>query len=101
LWVASAASALKPSGTLTIIHRPDRRSEILSFMQNAFGDVEILPLLPKKEDKPKRMILRARKDAPFSVKECRPLVLHNYSGKYTEEAEAILRHGKEIIFRAA
>jgi len=100
LWIASAALALKSSGTITIIHRADRSSEILSLLKTSFGDIEVLPLLPKKGDKPKRAIYRARKDVPFSIKECQPISLHEASGKYTEEAEAILRHGNGIVFRA-
>jgi tRNA1(Val) A37 N6-methylase TrmN6 len=98
LWIKSAEGALKPSGTLTIIHRADRSCEILSYLKGAFGEVEVLPLLPKKGTKPKRMIFRARKDAFFLVKECQPLILHEDSGAYTAEADAILRRCENIVF---
>ena len=100
LWIASAAAALKPSGTLTLIHRADRRDEILSLLQGTFGDIEILPLLSRTGEPPKRVIIRARKDALFWVKESGPLVLHKNSGDYTEEAEGILRHCGNVVFRA-
>ncbi|MFA4994067.1 MAG: methyltransferase [Bdellovibrionales bacterium] len=99
LWIAAAAAALKPSGTLTMIHRADRHDEILSFLQKTFGEVEVLPLLPKTGTVPKRMLIRARKNAAFVVQNCYPLILHQDSGAYTEEADTILRLGEEIAFR--
>jgi len=100
LWIGSAATALKPSGTLTIIHRADRREEILSVLQNAFGDIEILPLLPRMGAEPKRIIIRARKDAFYSARECRVLVLHKDTGGYTDEAEEILRRCQALTFQS-
>ncbi|MDR3423631.1 MAG: methyltransferase [Alphaproteobacteria bacterium] len=92
LWIGSAAAALKPFGTLTMIHRADRREEILSCLRNSFGEIEILPLLPKQGVEPKRVIFRARKNAAFSVRECPHLTLHEEGGGYTDEAERVLRH---------
>jgi tRNA1(Val) A37 N6-methylase TrmN6 len=100
LWIKSAQQALKPSGTLTIVHRADRCDEILLLLQPAFGEVEVLPILPKKEAAPKRVILRARKDAIFSVKKCAPLVLHKEGGAYTSEADALLRHSQVLLFQS-
>jgi tRNA1(Val) A37 N6-methylase TrmN6 len=99
LWIKSAEGALKPSGTLTIIHRADRGCEILSLLKSAFGEIEVLPLLPHRGTKPKRMIIRARKDALFMVKECAPLVLHKDTGPYTEETDALLRNCEAALFR--
>jgi len=99
LWIASAAAALKTSGTLTLIHRADRHDEILSLLKKAFGEIGVLPLLPKVGTVPKRMLFRARKNAASIVQNCYPLILHQDSGDYTEEADAILRLGEEISFR--
>jgi len=100
LWISSAALALKPAGTFTLIHRADRRDEILSLLQNAFGEIEILSLLPKEGAKAKRVIFRARKGAVLSLRESRPLVLHKGDGAYTDEAEAILRHCQALPFQS-
>ncbi|MDE2030606.1 MAG: methyltransferase [Alphaproteobacteria bacterium] len=100
LWVASAAAALKPSGLFTLIHRADRRDEILPLLQPAFGDIEILCLLPKENAEAKRVIIRARKGAPFSVREAAPLVLHKADGGYTQEADAVLRDCQEMLFQS-
>lgn len=99
-WIQSAFAALRPSGTLTLIHRADRQQEILSCLQDSFGDIAILPLLPKKGESPKRIVIRARKNAPYSVSACVPLALHTPEGGYTGEAEAILRHCQALPFQA-
>lgn len=96
LWIASAALSLRPSGTLTLIHRWDRLSEVLSFLQPSFGEVEVLPIAPKKGSEPKRVIVRGRKDALFSVKQSDPFILHEDSGKYTERADAVLRKAEAL-----
>jgi tRNA1(Val) A37 N6-methylase TrmN6 len=100
LWIACATAALGTGGMLTMIHRADRRDEILPLLQKNFGEIEILPLLPKAGADPKRIILRARKDALFSAREYRGLVLHQETGAYANEAEAILRHCQPMLFQS-
>ena len=97
-WIASAASALKSSGTITLIHRADRSDEILALLTVNFASIEIVPLLPKINAKPARIILRARKAATPAVTHCLPLILHGENGTYTDAAESILRHGKPLEF---
>lgn len=99
LWLRSAEAALKTSGTLTLIHRADREADILLFLGPSFGEIDLLPLLPKESATPKRLIVRARKNAPLVNKRCNPLILHKDPGGYTEEAEALLRGGKDMPFR--
>ncbi|HUY68505.1 MAG TPA: methyltransferase [Alphaproteobacteria bacterium] len=105
-WIASAAMALTPDGLLTMIQRADREGEIIGFLHTAFGGAEIVPILPKEGEAPKRIVLRARKRPAqsrlhFGEKFCRPLVLHKPDGAYTDEAEGILRHMQAVIFAAA
>ena len=96
LWIAGAAGALKTGGSLTIIHRADRRDEILEYLQKDFGDVRVFPLLPKEGAAPKRVILCALKDALFAVRQERGLVLHQETGGYSDAAEAVLRRGQAL-----
>jgi len=100
-WIASAATALKPNATLTLIHRADRRDEILGLLQPAFGAIEILPTVPKKGDPPHRIVIRARKSKDGQLVECVNFVLHQADGSYTAEAENILRHMKLLPFEKA
>jgi len=97
LWITSAAQALKAGGTLTLIHRADRAKDILALLAKDFGVFETLALLPKKGSPPKRIIVRARKGASGTAKSAE-LILHAEDGRYTGEAESILRHAKAIDF---
>jgi len=98
-WVTGAAKALKPSGTLTLVHRADRQAEIEALLAPEFGAVEILPILPKPGIPPKRVIVRGKKGGTGAARLCRHLVLHQADGRYTGQAEAILRHAKALEFR--
>jgi tRNA1(Val) A37 N6-methylase TrmN6 len=98
LWIASAATALKNSGILTLIHRADRRDELLKHLVQSFGTIEILPIAPKPDTSPQRIIVRARKTGQASVRQSKILVLHKPDGGYTEAAESILRHAKSMEF---
>ena len=96
VWIDAATTALHQIGSLTIIHRADRQEEIIELLKRSYGNIKILPLLPKANAAPKRIIVRADKYTPFSVRLCEPLIVHKPEGGYTEEADAILRHGKAI-----
>jgi tRNA1(Val) A37 N6-methylase TrmN6 len=98
-WIANAARALTSNGMLTMIHRADREAEIIDLLRMDFGAVEILPIAPKADAAPKRIILRARKDAvSFPPLRRENFVLHQADGRYTEAAEDILRHMKALAF---
>jgi tRNA1(Val) A37 N6-methylase TrmN6 len=94
-WLEVATAALKPAGTLTIIHRSDRLEEIVHHLgANNWGDIVVKQLTPAA-----RILVRARRRADAIVVESSaPLVLHRPDGGYTDEAEAILRHGQPLAF---
>jgi tRNA1(Val) A37 N6-methylase TrmN6 len=98
-WIASAAHALKSSGTLILIHRADCLDDILIKLESTFGGAEVLPILPRDNALPKRVILRAYKGKTGLHKMVQPLILHKVEGGYTDEAETILRHAKPLEFR--
>jgi tRNA1(Val) A37 N6-methylase TrmN6 len=97
LWITSAIAALNDLGTLTVIHRAERGSELLELMREAFGEIEVLPLAPKKGVEPKRVIVRGRLGAGAGITHRAPLILHEDSGAFTPEAENILRHCKPLM----
>jgi tRNA1(Val) A37 N6-methylase TrmN6 len=91
-WLEVATSALKSAGTLTIIHRSDRLEEIVTHLARlGFGDVATKLLPPAA-----RVLIRARHSATLTHRVSPPLVLHRTGGGYTDEAEAILRHGAPL-----
>jgi tRNA1(Val) A37 N6-methylase TrmN6 len=93
-WLEVATAALKPAGTLTLIHRSDRLDEIATELARlGWGALAVKPLPPAA-----RVLVQARRaDAP-SRRQSPPLVLHRPDGGYTAEAEAILRHGEPLAF---
>jgi tRNA1(Val) A37 N6-methylase TrmN6 len=94
-WLEVATGAVKPAGTLTIIHRSDRLGEIVHQLgSSGWGDIVVKHLSPAA-----RILVRARRRADVTVVEgSTPLVLHRPDGGYTDEAEAILRHGQPLAF---
>lgn len=93
-WLAVATGALKPAGTLTIIHRSDRLDEIAAHLEQlGWGDLTVKPLAPAQ-----RVLVRARRADEPVRQEQPPLVLHRPDGSYTDQAEAILRDGERLAF---
>lgn len=96
LWISSAAAALKPGGMLTLIHKADRLQDVLGLLQKHFGEIGVLPLISKKGRAPKRVIVGARKGGNFFVNASESFVLHQDTGVYTPQAEAVLRRGEAL-----
>jgi tRNA1(Val) A37 N6-methylase TrmN6 len=93
-WLEVATGALKPAGTLTLIHRSDRLEEITAHLVRlGFSGLTVKRLPPAA-----RVLVRARRSEAPSVTESPPLVLHKPEGGYTEAAEAILRHAASLDF---
>ena len=93
-WLARATAAAKPAGTLLIIHRSDRLEEIVGHLDRlGWGDVIVKRLPPAA-----RVLVRARRaDSPLR-REAAALTLHRPDGRYTDDAEAILRHAGPLAF---
>jgi tRNA1(Val) A37 N6-methylase TrmN6 len=98
LWLASAAFALKNGGTLTMIHRADRKDAVVGCLNEDFGDVRLKFIVTKPEAPPKRVLLRAQKGAKAGIVESPPFIMHKPDGAYTPEAEAVLRHAAALPF---
>lgn len=91
-WVKYAHKKLKQAGTLVMIHRADRMSEIVAVLERRrwFGSLVIYPLFSRAGDDAKRVIIRARKErfAPMVLKT--GMVIHETDGKYTGGAQSVL-----------
>jgi tRNA1(Val) A37 N6-methylase TrmN6 len=91
-WLAVAAAAAKPGGTITLIHRADRLEEVVGHLGRlGWADIAVKPLAA-------RVLVRAGKSATPRRRTAPPLVLHRTDGGYTDEAEAILRHAAPLAF---
>ena len=93
-WLTVATDALEPAGTLLVIHRSDRLEEIVGALVGlGWGDVTAKRLPPAA-----RVLVRARRADGLRRHDAPPLILHRPDGGYTDEAEAILRHGLPLAF---
>ncbi|MGE5261111.1 MAG: tRNA1(Val) (adenine(37)-N6)-methyltransferase [Actinomycetota bacterium] len=95
-WLRFLASYAAPKGRLTLIHRPECLGELLSLLERRFGDVTVFPLFPKQGDAASRIIVQGRKGSRTGVSLLPGLVLHKADGRYTDEAEAVLRGGSAL-----
>ena len=98
-WLSTGLQRTVSGGFFTAIIRADRTPEALA----ALGQrgINLLPLWPRMGLPAKRVILQARKGsrAPFSM--LAGLVMHHADGRYTDEADAILRHGAALAMESA
>lgn len=90
-WLDVCLRALRPGGTLTLVHRADRQAEIVDLIRPQADDIAILPLLPRPGAPAKRLILRVRKGGDGGVRILPGLALHDAGGAYTPAADAVLR----------
>lgn len=96
-WVAGALALLRPKGALIVIHRADRLDDLLAALTPATGEIVVFPLWPKHGEAARRVIARARKGLRSPLRLAAGLVLHRSDGSYTDAAERLLRHGKELV----
>ena len=90
-WAAAALAALRPGGSLTLVHRADRLDDVFAALRGRAGGIVVFPLWPKAGRAAKRVLVRARKGARGPVRLAAGLALHRADGRYTAEAEAVLR----------
>ena len=95
-WLRASLRRLLPGGRLVLIQRADRLPELLAGLGERAGEIEIVPLWPKPGRAAKRVLIRCRKGAKGAARLAPGLVLHEVDGKYSREAEAILRDGADL-----
>jgi tRNA1(Val) A37 N6-methylase TrmN6 len=99
LWARRLAGPLRHRGTLTfVVASGELPACMAAFATAGCGGMAVLPLWPRAGVAAKLAILRGSKGgrAPFRL--LPGLVLHEPSGAFTAQAEAILRHGASLPF---
>ncbi|MDR3439099.1 methyltransferase [Telmatospirillum sp.] len=92
-WMRWAVNMLLPKGSLTVVYRADRLDDLLSALHGRVGDITVFPLWPKAGRPAKRVVIRARKGIASPLTLTPGMVLHETDGRYSPQAEAILRDG--------
>ncbi len=95
-WLATALSMLKPKGALTVIHRAERLEELLTGLEGRAGGIRIFPLWPAAGKPAKRVLVTARTATAAPLVLAAGLVLHEPDGRFTPQAEAVLRGAKAL-----
>jgi tRNA1Val (adenine37-N6)-methyltransferase len=93
-WMKLGFQRTVSGGYFTTILRADRLNEALTALP-ARG-ISIFPLWPRADAPAKRVILQARKGSAAALVLAPGLILHDESGAYTPEAEAVLRCGAAL-----
>lgn len=88
-WLEAGVKRTVSGGSFTAILRADRLNEALAALPET--GVVVFPLWPKAGEAPRRVLVQLRKGgrAPFCL--LPGLILHEASGAYTREADAVLR----------
>jgi tRNA1(Val) A37 N6-methylase TrmN6 len=93
---AHAAPQGALAGTLTLIWRADGLAEVLAALDPRFGGVAVLPVYGRPGQPAIRVLVRASKGSRTPLALLPGLLLNDYDGRPTAEAEAVLRGGEPL-----
>jgi tRNA1(Val) A37 N6-methylase TrmN6 len=96
-WVASAAALLKTNGVLTLIWRADALPDVLGALNADFGNIAVMPVLPRAGAPAVRVLVRALKSGTGARQDYPALILNDEHGTPTAAAEAVLRGGEALM----
>jgi tRNA1Val (adenine37-N6)-methyltransferase len=93
-WLAAGLKRTASGGSFTIILRADRLGEALAVLPPR--GVAVFPLWPRADAQAKRVIVQVRNGSRAALRLLPGLVLHAAEGRYTPEADAVLRDGASL-----
>ncbi len=88
-WLAGGLKRAGSKGSFTVIVRADRLGEVLADLPPR--GVTVFPLWPSKDKPASRVIVQTRKNSRAPLCLLPGLVLHETDGRYTPEADMVLR----------
>jgi tRNA1(Val) A37 N6-methylase TrmN6 len=98
-WMRLAFVMAREGGTVTVIHRADRLDDVIACFKGRIGGIVIFPLWPDRGAAPaKRVLVQGIKGSGAALRMARGLVLHDEGGRFTAEAESVLRAGGGLAF---
>ena len=83
---------LKNNGSLVLVHRPERLSEIIVLMEkNNISPKRIQFIYPKENTESNMIIIEGTKNGNNALKVLEPLIIHEENGDYRKEIENIFK----------
>lgn len=98
-WMKAALALLAPGGRFAMIHRPEALKEILDVAEGRLGALRLKPVLARAGAPAVRLLVAGVKASRAPLAISPQLVLHDDSGAFTPEAEAIHKGEAEIDMR--
>jgi len=97
-WIGFCFGLLRPGGDFVMVHRADRQDAIAVTLQELGAAAVFMALRSTfSEDAPvRRVLVRATKGRDGPPHFACPLVLHELDGRYTPEADAVLRDAARL-----
>lgn len=92
-WVEAAFRAVRPGGTVTFIHRPERLAQLTGLLGAGGGGTVVFPLWARAGADATRVLVQSTKGSRGPARLAAGLVLHGPDGAYSTAAEAVLRQG--------
>ena len=90
-WIDFMIRMTRPRGGLTLIQRIDRLDEVINSLRRRVGEITVFPLWPKSGAPAKRFLLQARTGVRTPMRLMAGMIVHNSDGRFTPEADAVLR----------
>jgi tRNA1(Val) A37 N6-methylase TrmN6 len=97
-WIDRSLAFAAPKGVLVMIHKPERLGDILAALDERAGAIDIFPLWPGAGKPARRILVRAVKASAAALTLHPGLILHDADGRYSIEAEAVLRNAAGLGF---
>lgn len=99
-WIRTAAAILQSNGRIGLIARPISLQEIVTSMNNRFGDIKIIPIHARPHLAALRVIIQAQAGRKKNITICPPLFLHGAEGHQFLPVTDRLLNGQNSLFEA-
>ena len=95
-WVRFLTTAVAPRGTVTLIHKPQALPMLLELLEPRFGALRVFPLFPASGAPASRVLVQGTKGSRAPLELLPGMVLHQSDGRYTSDADAVLRGARAL-----
>lgn len=95
-WLRFLAAMVRPSGSVTVIHKAEALPALLAACEGRFGALEVLPIHARADAAAIRVIVQGTKGSRAPASLLPQLTLHGDDNGFRPEVERVLRHGARL-----